>query len=241
MSRDISVLMPVYNGCRDGKETFFRQSIESILNQTFENFEFVIVDDGSNDATPAVLKEYASRDKRIRVVTNPTNLKIMRALNIGLGHCESPYIARQDADDISTVTRLEIQKKFLDDRPETILCGTGMYVIDEGNHLVMEINHPCNYQVLKNALKNGCFVVHGSVMFRRDPVLLLGGYSTEDQYIHAEDYELWIRLAAKHVIENIPNRILYFHRDHKNKIGNVFKAQQEAATRRIMDLARKVL
>ena len=241
MSAEISVLMPVYNGCRNGSDSFLRQAIESILNQTFENFEFVIVNDGSTDGTSHVLNDYANRDYRIKVINNSSNMKIMKSLNIGLDNCTASYVARQDADDISTVTRLEVQKKFMDDRPETALCGTGMYVIDEENHLVMEIQHPCNYQVLKNSLKSGCFFVHGSVMFRKDAILAAGGYSTDQQYLHAEDYELWVRLASKHVIENIPNRTLYFHRDHKSKIGNVFKKEQEIATRRIMDLARRVL
>lgn len=241
MNQEISVLMPVFDGCRNGKETFLRQSIESVLNQTFRNFQFVVVNDGSTDNTGAVIWEYAQKDPRIKIITNSQNRGIMRALNTGLGNCDAQLVARQDADDISTVTRLEIQKNFLDARPETVLCGTGMYVIDEGNHLVMEIRHPCNYSVLRSALKNGCFVVHGSVMFRRDPVLLLGGYSTGDQFKHAEDYELWVRLAEKHVIENIPDRTLYFHRNHRDKIGNVYKAQQEMATRKIMDIARRVL
>jgi len=79
------------------------------------------------------------------------------------------------------------------------------------------------------------------VMFRLKEVLALGGYSTENQYVHAEDYELWVRVAAKHKIENIPDRTLYFHRDHGSKIGNVHRNQQEEATRRIMELARKML
>jgi len=241
MSAEISVLMPVYNGCRNGSDSFLRQAIESILNQTFENFEFIIVNDGSTDGTSHVLNDYANRDYRIKVINNSSNMKIMKSLNIGLDNCTASYVARQDADDISTVTRLEVQKKFMDDRPETALCGTGMYVIDEENHLVMEIQHPCNYQVLKNSLKSGCFFVHGSVMFRKDAILAAGGYSTDQQYLHAEDYELWVRLASRCVVENIPNRTLYFHRDHKSKIGNVFKKEQEIATRRIMDLARRVL
>jgi len=241
MNPEISVLMPVYNGCRNNSDSFLKQAIESILDQTFENFEFVIVNDGSTDGTIHVLNQYAARDKRIKIINNSSNLKIMKSLNIGLQNCSAPLVARQDADDISTTTRLEIEKKFLDDRPETVLCGTGMYVIDEGNHLIMEIQHPCNYQVLRNSLKNGCFFVHGSVMFRKDPIIAAGGYSTDQQYLHAEDYELWVRLAAKYSVENIPNRTLYFHRDHKSKIGNVFKREQEIATQKIIELARKML
>lgn len=241
MSPEISVLLCVYNGCNNGDDSFLRQSIESILNQTFENFELIIVDDGSTDDTPRILEEYSLSDYRVKITTNPSNMNLMHSLNIGLKQCSAPYVARQDADDMSTVTRLEVQKKFLDDRPDTVLCGTGMYVIDEENHLMMEIQHPCNYSILREKLKEGCFIVHGSVMFRKDKIMEVGSYSTEQKYMHAEDYELWVRLASKYIIENIPNKSLYFHRNHKLKIGKVFQKEQEAATNKIIGLARRLL
>ena len=238
----ISVLMPVWNGCRNGNDSFLRMAIESITHQTFDDFEFVIVDDGSRDDTPRILELYKSKDPRIKIITLQDNGGIVNALNVGLEQCEAKYVARQDADDISTVTRLEIEKEFLDNRPETALCGTGMYVINSEGKLVMEINdRPCAYPVVRESLKTCCVFVHGSVMFRKSAVIDVGKYSTDPRFKHAEDYELWVRLAKDYVVENIPGKTLYYHREHQTKIGNVYHAQQETASRMIMELARNVL
>ena len=233
----ISVLMPVWNGVRNGNDHFLRMAVESIINQTFEDWEFIIVDDGSTDNTQAVLKSY--RDARIRIIKQPANGGIVSALNRGLAECAAPLVARQDADDISTVTRLDVQKKFLDDRPETVLCGTGMYVINEEGKLIMEIcDRPCNYKVVRETLKSWCPIVHGSVMFRKDVMTKLGGYSPDPRFKHAEDYEMWVRMAKDHSIENIPGTTLYFHRNHGSKISEVHKGQQQTATKVIADIAK---
>lgn len=238
----ISVLMPVWNGYRDGDDTFLRLAIESILTQTFSDFEFVIVDDGSRDNTPALLEKFKSRDSRIKVITLPENTGIVNALNVGLDQCQCEYVARQDADDISVSTRFEVEKRFLDDRPSTAMCGSGMYVINSEGKLIMEINdRPCSYPLIREALKTCCVFVHGSVMYRKAAVVSVGKYSSDPRYRHAEDYELWIRLAKDYVVENIPNKTLYYHREHQSKIGNVYKGQQEAASRAIMELAKCVL
>lgn len=238
----ISVLMPVWNGCRNGNDTFLSVAVESVLTQTFSDFEFVIVDDGSRDNTPALLEQFKSKDSRIKVVTLPENTGIVNALNVGLDHCQCEYVARQDADDISTVTRLEIEKRFLDDRPNTAMCGSGMYVINPEGNLLMEINdRPCSYPAIRETLKTCCVFVHGSVMYRKAAVVSVGKYSSDQKYKHAEDYELWVRLAKNYVVENIPNKTLYYHREHQSKIGNVYKGQQEAASMAIMELAKRTL
>lgn len=239
---EISVLMPVWNGCQEGNEQFLTMAIESILYQTFEDWELVIVDDGSTDATPGVLAEYARAEPRIRIIRQDPNQGIVVALNKGISECRADLVARQDADDMSTVTRLEIQKEFLQKRPETAMCGTGMYVITEEGKLAMHVcDRPCRYSVLREALKEGCMFVHGSVMFRRQVVLELGGYSPDPRFQHAEDYEFWVRMAKDHVVENIPGATLYFHRNHSSKISSVHSAQQLAATELIMQIARDTL
>lgn len=241
MNPEISVVMPVWNGCSRGSEVFLRQAIQSILDQTYENFEFIIVDDGSTDSTPNILKEYASKDNRIIILRNETNLKISKSLNKGIAHAKTSLIARQDADDMSTPTRLELQKQFLDARPETHLCGSGMFVIDEENRLLMEIKHPCNYIVVREILKTWCPFVHGSVMFRKKAFDETGGYSSEQDIEYAEDYDLWVRMAAKGVLENIPDKVLYFHRNHNSKSSSVFTNKQASSTANVSIKAKKIL
>ena len=238
----VSILMPVYNGQERGKEHFLRAAIESVLDQTYENFEFVIVNDGSTDETARVLNEYAANDSRIKIITNPTNMRIAKALNIGLDHCSASLVARQDADDMSAATRLEIQLDFLANRPETALCGTGMYVIDAENRLLMEIYHPCNYVVVRQALKSGCPIVHGSVMFKKDVVKGLGGYASTPDVEIAEDFDLWVRMAAAgYVIENIPDKILYYHRNHASKSSSVHADRQAASTANVARKATRLI
>ena len=242
MTPAINVLMPVWNGCRNGTDTFLRAAIESVLNQTFSDIGFVIVDDGSTDKTPEILAGYAGQDQRIQVIRRTQNEGIVSALNAGLAVCAAPLIARQDADDMSTLTRLEVQKKFMDDRPETAMCGTGMYVINEEGKLIMEVcDRPCNYKVVRETLKTWCPIVHGSVMFRREVMAKLGGYSPDPRFRHAKDYEMWVRMAKDHVVENIPNTTLYFHRNHMSKISEVHKGQQQTATSVIAEIARRTL
>lgn len=238
---DVTVLMPVYNGCQNGKEDYLRKAIESILDQTYTNFEFVIVDDGSSDNTPSVLNHYQQLDARIKLFRNDSNQKIVKALNKGLSVSTAPLIARQDADDMSTVTRLAIQKDFLDNRPETALCGTGMYVINHEGKLEFESNHPCSSDQIRSGLKSGCMFVHGSVFFRKQAILDAGGYSEDPNVEYAEDYDLWVRVAAKNKMENIPHRSLYFHRNHGNKSSNVYRAKQEASTRNVVMKAQTLL
>ena len=262
MVPQVSVLMPVYNACSvhprsiwsrwlyrrrleeagRRKRRFLEQAIESVLQQTFADFELVIVDDGSTDDTPAVLRSYAEGDPRIRVVRYEQNRGVAGALNHGIEACRAPLIARHDGDDMSPVTRLEVQKAFLDARPETAICGTGMYVIDEDNKLMNEIHHPVDYESIRAFLRTtGCPFVHGSVLVRAEALRKLGGYSTAKEFRVVEDYELWVRMAVEHRMENIPNRALYFHRHHPHKIGVRYMKEQARATLRVRDMAAATL
>ena len=121
----VSGLMPVYNG-----ERFLAESIRSILNQTFAQFEFIIVDDGSNDKAPQILEESAARDPRLVLLQNPGNLSVARSLNRGLSTARGAYIARQDADDLSTSERLKVQVAYMVDHPDIGVLGTWAQAID---------------------------------------------------------------------------------------------------------------
>ncbi len=260
----ISVLMPVYNGCsvhagpfwgrwlhrrdrRDAgrrKRGFLEQAIESVLAQTFDDFELVIVDDGSTDDTPAVLSAFADGDARIRVVRCERNLGLAGALNRGIDACRAPLIARHDGDDLSPVTRLAVQKAFLDARPETAMCGTGMYLINEDNKLVNEMHHPTDYESIREFLRTtGCAFVHGSVMIRTEILRSLDGYSSAKEFrVVCEDYELWVRMAARHRVENIPNRALYFYRGYQpDRVGVRHLKDQARVTERVRAMAAAML
>lgn len=238
---EISVLMPVYNMGSGAKEGYLRQAVQSIIDQTFKDWELVVVDDGSTDATTRILADYVAQEPRIRLIKNDVNLKIVKSLNRGIDACQGKYIARMDSDDISTVTRLQVQRAFMADRPGTSMCGTGMYVINSEGKLEMELRHVCPYQSCKDFLKNtGCCFVHGSVMCRTEVMQNLR-YSDDPALEYAEDYDLWVRMAAEHVVENIPDVILYYHRNHKSTSSNVNAVQQQRATQVILNKAKTLL
>jgi glycosyltransferase involved in cell wall biosynthesis len=237
---EISVLMPVWNGA-GSKEQYLRQAIQSILDQTFDDWELVIINDGSTDNTAAVLNEYAEKCSKIRVLTNLENLRIVKSLNLGIATCSAQLIARMDADDISSVTRLEVQKTFMEQHPELAMCGTSMYVINAEGKLEFEANKPADERSIKTFLKYGCAFVHGSVMYKKQVMEALGGYSEDPQYEYAEDYELWVRMAAKFPTANIPNRSLYYHRNHGTKSSVVFAEAQRKSTSNVINLAAKLL
>ena len=178
--------MPAYNA-----EKYIGEAIDSVLKQSYSNFELLIVNDGSTDNTSKVISSF--HDSRIRVINKEVNKGIASALNTGLLTAKAEYIARFDADDICFPTRLELQFNFLETHPDYVLTGgDAEYISESGEHLFHFkcIGHT-NDHILKK-MSNYCPFIHSSVMFRKDPVLRAGGYSL---YAHNfEDYFLWIRL-----------------------------------------------
>ena len=205
MNQKISVIMPVYNA-----EKYLKESIESILNQTFTDFGFLIVNDGSTDTSLEIIKSYD--DKRIRIINNEENMGLTKSLNKAVKQAHGDYIARQDADDISLPNRLELQFEFLEKHPEVALLGTGVYVINEnGDEIEKRIMHPNP----KKSLSKGNRFIHGSVMFRKSVIDELGAYNETLKY--SQDYELWLRISKKYDVENL-TAPLYKLRMHKGSI-----------------------
>ena len=203
MTLEISVVISVYNG-----EKHLRESVESVLNQTFTDFEFIIVNDGSTDASLEIIKSYD--DERIQIINNEENIGLTKSLNKALKQAQGEYIARQDADDISLPNRLELQLEFLEKHPEVALLGTGVYVINEnGDTVEKRIMHP---KPKKSLLKGNRFI-HGSVMFRKSVIDELGAYNETLKY--SQDYELWLRMSKKYDVRNLtaPLYKLRMHRD----------------------------
>lgn len=239
---EISVLLPVWNAADGQKGTWLRAAMDSVLTQTFKDFEFVIVDDGSTDGTPGILEEYAQRDPRVRILRQGTNQGIVAALNFGLSNCNAPLVARHDADDYSGVERLKVQKAFMDVHPDVVACGTQWVFIDEHDNVTLTMDDwPCTPAQVREGLKTCNALAHGSVMLRKDVILAEGGYSSAPEHKHVEDFEMWVRLAAKYDLANLPGPHLYFHRIHSDKIGNVHGQEQIPKSMKLMEKARQTL
>lgn len=198
MSPRVTVLMPVFN-----REQYVDEAIRSVLEQDFHDFELLIVDDGSTDSTPAIVRAWAERDPRITVVTAPGNEGIPRALNRGLAQARARYVARFDSDDIMLPRRLAMQVAVLDERPDVVLVSCAYDLIDaSGAYLATwRGDEPHEVMVL---LLNFFNIVGGGgqVAFRRDEVLAEGGYANE--YPSSEDYDLWVRLLRRGRIVTLP-------------------------------------
>lgn len=209
--------MPVWNG-----ETYLRDAINSILNQTFHDFEFLILDDGSTDSTPAILAEYARLDARIRVI--PLDHQgIVIALNRGVDEARAEWIARMDCDDIAHPERLDLQWKAVQKRPDLVLCHTQIHIFGEAPYVTPAARLIRSDAMIRLRLCYQCPIVHPSVMFRKDAFLAVGGYLPEER--HAEDFSLWGRLVGRGAVCGL-NRPLLNFRVHQSSISKQKSDQQ---------------
>lgn len=209
MDLKVTVLMSVYNG-----EKYLRQAVDSILNQTFNDFEFLIINDGSTDRTVEILQSY--HDPRIKIINNEKNVGLTRSLNKGLKLAKGEYIARMDADDVSLPTRLERQISFLDRNKEVGLLGTGWYIIDE-NSQEMGISKVTDG---KDAVH---FMCHGTALIRKNCLEEVGLY--REAFECTQDYDLWLRIADEFEVANL-SKPLYKLREYRDSISSSKKLQQ---------------
>jgi glycosyltransferase involved in cell wall biosynthesis len=224
--------MPVFNGRR-----YLKQAVDSVLTQTFADFEFIIIDDGSTDGTAELLKTYAAADKRIRVITR-ANQGVTRSLNEGLELALGPLIARMDADDISKPTRFEKQVRFLKEHPGHVLVGCRSLLIDPNGYPICEkrdiaLHHE---QIDALLLKMMWPVVHPAVMMRAAAVKQIGGYDT--RYRTNQDHDLFLRLAEVGKLANLPE-ILLEYRQHFQSVGFNNVASQVSTVAEIAKAATK--
>jgi glycosyltransferase involved in cell wall biosynthesis len=225
----VSVVMPVYNA-----EKYVGEAVKSILAQTFRDFEFLIVDDGSTDSSLAILQEYAARDSRIRLVSRP-NTGYLVALNEMLERAEGEWIARMDADDIALPERFERQLRYLADHPDCVMVGSRAIIIDPDGHTLTTMVDAFSHEDIDSTLMKGeSCVFHPAVMFRKQAALELGGYRKE--YEFAEDMDLWLRFAEIGRIANLDEPLLKY-REHFKKIGHVQATRQSDLTRRLLEEA----
>lgn len=189
MKPKVSVLTAVYNG-----ELYLKETIESILSQTYINFEHIIIDNNSTDRTPEIIKYYAETDKRIIVIQEKMPGPAY-ARNAGLNIAKGEWIAILDADDIALPERLELQLNYIEKHPGVCLLGSGCTTIDAIGQVIKDFQYPESHDLLVNQLENRlAFFPHSSDLIQKEAIVSLNGYST--RFPPAEDYDLWLRLST---------------------------------------------
>ncbi len=217
----VSVVMSVYNDA-----TYLGQAIESILDQTLTNFEFLIINDGCTDGSRAIISSFD--DPRIRLIVNETNLGLPTSLNKGIEFARGEYIARQDADDVSLPDRLAEQQTFLDTHRDVAVVGCWWTRIDLDGDEFTRCEIPDDDAIIKAKLiRDNVKFPHGSSMFRKEPFEYVGGYHPDFHF--TQDLDLWLRLAKASCRFGAVESHLYKLRDRLEPDG--FKAKWQARYR----------
>jgi glycosyltransferase involved in cell wall biosynthesis len=222
MTPSISIIMPVWNG---GK--FLNAAIDSLLAQTFGDFELLVVDDGSADCTAEILQAYT--DPRLRIL-RLDHAGIVVALNHGLAQARADWIARLDADDISLPRRLELQWQAVNHRPQAVLCHTSVSYFGDASLAMGDARLPRSRSFTALRLCYQCPIVHSTVLFKKSVALAVGGYLPEER--HAEDFSLWGRLLEQGEFISLPEKLVQF-RLHAQSISQKNLAVQQALARQI--------
>ena len=197
----VTVLMPVYNAGQ-----FVAQTVDSVLAQTFGDFDFLIINDGSTDRSLEILESYANRDDRIRLISRP-NTGYVAALNEGLGLARGELIARIDADDLADPRRLELQVARMFQEPQLVALGSNAHAMDQDSRMLGDYDVPLTHEEIEAAhLRGSSSIHHPAVMLRANAVKRVGGYRTE--LMPCEDFDLWLRLGEVGRLANLPEKLL---------------------------------
>tara|TARA_Y100001970_G_C14178773_1_gene828610 strand:- start:919 stop:1731 length:813 start_codon:yes stop_codon:yes gene_type:complete len=216
-SPKISVIMSVYNGKR-----YLKESIDSILNQSFTSFEFIIIDDLSHDNSKLIIEEYAKKDSRIIFLKNKKNRGLTYNLNQAISISRGELIARMDCDDVSMLNRFSKQVDFLNKNKSISIVGSYSINIDKhGNEISKRIVPSSNFEILK-VLPMLNPISHPTVMFRKDDIVAIGCYNTK--YRTSQDYFLWFQAASNSLLMfNMPEFLLYYRMDDEYISKKSFK------------------
>ncbi len=217
----VTVLMPVYNA-----EPYLQEAMDSILAQTFTDFEFLILDDGSTDSSAALVR--ACGDPRIRLIQNDHNLKLAATLNRGLDEARGEYVARMDADDVSLPDRMAQQAAFLDAHPAVGLCGTWAEAFGGAR---FSLPNPADPEAIRAKLLFDSALVHPSVMLRRSFFDRHG--LRYPPLAHFEDYALWQQAARLFPIANLPTVLLRYRVTPQSAFHGAGEAERQAVYRRL--------
>jgi len=198
----VSVVMSVFNG-----ERFLREAVESILDQSFNEFELIVIDDGSTDATATILESYRRQDSRLRIC-HQGNRGLVESLNRGWMLARGNYIARMDADDVAIKSRLECQVEFMEKHREVGVLGSAVQFISPDGKPLMTSPNPITDQEIRLALPYRCPFWHPTVLMRKDVLISVGGY--RKVVVDAEDYDLWLRMAERCQLANLGSVLLKY-------------------------------
>ncbi len=214
MDPEVAVLMSVFNG-----QEYLTQTVESVLNQTFENFEFVIVENGSEDSSLSILNSF--EDSRIRILPKKENIGLSKALNEGLSHASSDLIARIDADDLMKPQRLDRQVEYMRRNPSVALLGSSIERIFSDGTFRDTVKFPTAHDKILAFFAKGSPFAHPAVIFRKSIVEGLGGYSENLQY--AQDFKLWLEIAKRHQTANLDEALTVYRTHAKQNSSKVAK------------------
>lgn len=228
----ISVIMSNFNT----PEEYLREAIESVLNQTYNNFEFIIIDDCSTDNSLEIIKTYT--DERIVILKNDENLGITKSLNRGLKIAKGEFVARMDADDICLSERFEKQVEYLREKPEVVVCGTGVELFGDGADSYKEkmvcktIPQKEDFQI-RLLFGNHTNIIHPTAMFRHKS-LIENSIKYDERYIYAQDYRMWVSCSRVGECANLPD-ILFKYRMHNKAVSSNKKDAQKECAKNIME------
>jgi glycosyltransferase involved in cell wall biosynthesis len=209
----ITILMSVYNG-----ESWLQIALESVMQQTFSDFEFIIINDGSTDRSLEIIERMAASDSRIQLV-DKSNSGLTQSLNLGIKVANGEWIARIDADDIWKPTKLQTQYELAQKDPSLVLIGTGSELIDGGGNILKNFLYPAsNPRLLSNLTLAGPCFAHSSAIYRTATARQLGGYRSRFKF--AQDRDLWLRLSEVGKIASIPHALVSI-RLHPAQITNL--------------------
>lgn len=212
----ISVVMPAHNA-----QKYISSAIESILNQTFKEFELIIVNDLSTDKTLNKIKSFSKNDSRVKIMNNNTRLDIATSLNIGISLASSNIIVRMDADDISLPNRLELQYKVINSSKNIAVVGANIIIMDIDENEIAKRNYPTSSKKLKDCLFKYSPFAHPVVCFRKNLFEEVGGYNPK--YSPTEDLDLWFRLGRKYEFRSIPKPLLKYRLHGKSSSHGALK------------------
>ena len=228
-SPTISVIMSVFNG-----KEYLADAVNSILNQTWSDFEFIVIDDGSTDGSTALLRELQATDHRIRLV-HQQNIGLTASLNRAIHCARGEFIARMDSDDRSDANRFAAQLEYLASHPECVALGSWLLLIDPDGDALGEQRTPTSHDDIVDSLYRGIGALpHPSVLMRRASLERVGGY--RESFRYAQDLDLWLRLSDFGKLANLVEPLLQY-RLHPNSITSHKRRDQLAAARRAVQEA----